>query len=147
MVCVSVAQTFVDVPSMYRLCLCYTDVLHRVYLSIFVYVSLSRAPSFTQSRTRVRSLSLSLVSLRPYMCPLHMCPLHIPWDVSGTHSHTPACMYMTHSSVCRDTFFIHMCGVIHPYVWWNSSICVVKFIHMCGEIHPYVWCNSSICVV
>jgi len=38
-----------------------------------------------------------------------------------------------------------MCGVIHPYVWCNSSICVVWFINI--RVHTWGTCGSSMCML
>jgi len=48
---------------------------------------------------------------------------------------------------CVAVCLIHMCDMIHLYVWHDSIICVaVCLIHMCDMIHSYMWHDSIICV-
>jgi len=102
-----------------------------------------------------------LIHLSSAMRCLLVCAISRSWVRRLTQvSYDSSICLTTHS---RRAWLIHMCDVIHSYVWrdsficvtWlihvcdmthDSFICVTWFIHVCDATHSYVWHDSFICV-
>jgi len=60
--------------------------------------------------------------------------------------HDSSCLscHVTHINESCHTcqWLVHMCGMTHWYVWYDSLICVTWLVDTCGMTHWYVWHDS-----
>jgi len=151
-------DSFVRMTRLIHICdMTYSYVWHDSFMSVTWLMHM-----FAVTNLHVRYDSLICVAWRDYGWDRrthHMTQWHVwrDWFIRVTWQ--TDMLYVNrwyarrHPFICV-TWLIHLCDVIHPYVWrdsfhvrFNSFVCVTWLVHTHAIIRWYVWHDSFTCVI